>query len=219
MRRQRGSPPTSSYTVSEALDRLAAGAKLILGRALEASELDAFDRYLGLLQKWQRVQRLVGSPDPGWIVENLFLDSLLFLLVLPKASTTICDVGTGAGFPGIPIRIVRSELRVTLIEARQRRASFLSESLRVLDLRDVTVSTNRVEDAGPEMVGSFSAALLRCAGSIADLLNPVKRLIAPGGLVIWAGPPERHPLPARGEWLEVPGTSQGRSRLFAVFHV
>jgi 16S rRNA (guanine527-N7)-methyltransferase len=205
--------------VSQALDRLAVGARPILGRPLEESELNAFDRYLGLLQKWQRVQRLVGSPDPGWIVENLFLDSLLFLLVLPKGVTTICDVGTGAGFPGIPIKIVVPRLAVTLIESRQRRASFLSEVIRVLGLQGIDLRVIRAEDAGHEMIGSFGAVVLRCAGNIGDLLTPVARLVAPGGLVIWAGPPERHALPQGGEWIEVPGLHAGRPRLFAVFHV
>jgi 16S rRNA (guanine527-N7)-methyltransferase len=205
--------------VSQALDKLAIGAGAILGRPLDTSELDSFDRYLGLLQKWQRVQRLVGSPDPGWIVENMFLDSLLFLLVMPKTVTAICDVGTGAGFPGIPIKIVTPRLEVTLIEARQRRASFLSEAIRIMGLQGLSLRAIRAEDAGPEMVGSFGAVLLRCAGNMDDLLGPVARLVAPGGLVIWAGPPKRYVLPRGGEWVSVPGIHPGRSRLFAVFHV
>src|SRR5688572_4764254 len=110
--------------MSAPLDLLESAGRAILGRPLDQHELAAFGKYLTLLVKWQRVQRLVGSSDPEWIVEHLFLDSLLFLQVLPAELESLADVGSGAGFPGIPIKIVRPDLRVTLIESRQRRVSF-----------------------------------------------------------------------------------------------
>ena len=68
------------------LETLANGAAAILGRSLTAGERDNFSTYMGLLVQWQRAHRLVGSADPMWIVEHLFLDSLLFLKVLPPRS-------------------------------------------------------------------------------------------------------------------------------------
>ena len=86
---------------------------------------------------------MVGSDGPAWIVENLFLDSLLFLRVLPTPLHSLLDLGSGAGLPGIPLKIVRGDLELVLVESRRRRASFLSTVVRELALANV-----RVIDAG-----------------------------------------------------------------------
>jgi 16S rRNA (guanine527-N7)-methyltransferase len=199
-----------------ALDSLATGAHAILGRALERRELESFSKYLELLQKWQRVHRLVGSVEPGWIVENLFLDSLLFLRVLPFDIRSVADLGSGAGFPGIPIKIVRLNLEVILIESRERRVSFLSTALRELALDRIRVVAGRVESLPSETVGAFEAVVMRCAGDARKLLPEAERLLAPGGIVVLAGPPTRPPLD-RGEWVEVPGVRPGHTRRFIVY--
>src|SRR5262249_45607279 len=122
-----------------AIAELEARAAWVLGRPLDSLELATFDKYLFMLQKWQRIHRLIGSSDADWIVENLFLDSLLFLRVLPAEASSIADLGSGAGFPGIPIKIVKSHLEVRLIESRRRRASFLSAVIRELGLTHIRV--------------------------------------------------------------------------------
>jgi 16S rRNA (guanine527-N7)-methyltransferase len=204
--------------VTAALDTLAAGARAILGRALESHELESFARYLQLLQKWQRVHRLVGSTEPEWVVENLFLDSLLFLRVLPAEATSAADIGSGAGFPGIPVRIVRPDMQVTLIESRGRRASFLSEAVRDLGLTGVRVLGGRAESFVDEAASSFDVAVMRCAGDPEALLSIVSRLVVPGGLIILSGPPSPGVLPGV-EWMEVPGVRSGRTRHFGICRV
>jgi len=204
--------------VTRERDILAAGAQSILDRPLGVLELEAFDKYLALLQKWQRVQRLVGSAEPEWIVEHLFLDSLLFLRVLPRDLAAIADVGSGAGFPGIPMKIVLPDLDVTLIESRQRRASFLTAAVRELGLARVRVVGTRVEGVPEGLLGAFGAVVMRCAGGMKELLPLVSKLVSPGGLVVCSGPPVRIPLEG-GEWVEVRGYKPGRTRLFAVFRV
>ena len=206
-------PPVIS---TRGLDMLVAGAQSILGRPLGASELESFGKYLSLLQKWQRVQRLVGSSDPEWIVENLFLDSLLFLRVIPRDLVALADVGSGAGFPGLPLKIVRPDLDITLIESRQRRASFLAATMRELGLAGVRVVSTRVEAVPDALLGAFGAVVMRCAGDVKMLLPSVSKLVSPGGMVVCSGPPARTPLEG-GEWVEVQGFRPGRTRLFAVF--
>jgi 16S rRNA (guanine527-N7)-methyltransferase len=205
-------------SVTAALDTLAAGARTILGRALESHELESFTIYLRLLQKWQRVHRLVGSTEPEWVVENLFLDSLLFLRVLPAGATSAADIGSGAGFPGIPIRIVRPGMQVALIESRRRRASFLSEVVRDLGLTGVRVLAGRAESFVDEVAGSFDVAMMRCAGGPEALLPIASRLVVPGGSVILSGPPSPGVVPGV-EWVEVPGVGSGRTRRFGVCRV
>lgn len=212
-------PPSSSpglpLAVKRAVGALEAGATRVLGRALDAHELGMFEKYLLLLQKWQRVHRLVGSSDPVWIVEHLFLDSLLFLSVLPSEVATMADLGSGAGFPGVPIKIVRPELRVTLIESRQRRASFLAAVIRELGLTRIHVLADRAEDLGDRITGSFDAVLARCAGGVTDILPIASSLVIAGGIVIVSGPPSRRGLD-RGTRVEVVGSSPGSTRSFVI---
>ena len=195
---------------------LVEGAHAVLGRPLEDAERQAFDKYLHLLCKWQRVQRLVGSTDPEWIVENLLLDSLLFLRVLPERVRSVADLGSGAGLPGIPIRIVRPDLAVTLIESRQGRVSFLSTVIRELALAGTKVVNARAEEVAAESPRSFDAVLVRCAGEIERIHPIASRLVSPGGVVIVSGPPVSRPL-QHGEWVDVPGFRPGHTRRFAVF--
>jgi 16S rRNA (guanine527-N7)-methyltransferase len=202
--------------VIPALERLSKGASRILGRALDQRELEAFGKYLSLLRKWQRVHRLVGSAEPEWVVDNLFLDSLLFLRVLPREAISVADLGSGAGFPGIPIKIVKAELDMALIEARERRVSFLNAVIRETNLSGTRVFSGRAEDLS--LTGLFEAVLMRCAGSIDRVLQSAKNLVVPGGRVIVAGPPAVHDI-GPGEWLEVEGVRPGSIRRFAVYTV
>jgi 16S rRNA (guanine527-N7)-methyltransferase len=201
-------------TVGGALEVLAARAGRILARPLAATELERFDKYLSLLNKWQRIHRLVGSVEPEWVVEHLFLDSLLFLRVLPENLRSLADLGSGAGFPGIPINIVRPGVEVTLIESRQRRVSFLSTVARELGLERIRVAGGRAEDG----TGPFEAVAMRCAGNPEHLLESARALVGPGGVVVVSGPPERRPI-SGGRWVEVEGVRPGSTRLFAVYPV
>ncbi|HET9480927.1 MAG TPA: RsmG family class I SAM-dependent methyltransferase, partial [Candidatus Polarisedimenticolia bacterium] len=95
--------------------------------------------------KWATSQRLVASQDPAWIAESLIADSLLFLKLIPGDARTLLDVGSGAGIPGIPIKIVRPEIAVTLLDSRLRRASFLRAVVRELQLVHTEVVDQRLE--------------------------------------------------------------------------
>jgi 16S rRNA (guanine527-N7)-methyltransferase len=158
-----------------------------LGRALSEQEGHQADKYLKLLIKWQKTQRLVGSVEPEWLVENVVLDSLYFLAALPKKSTAIADLGSGAGIPGVILSIVRPGSRFALIESRQRRASFLTTVVRELRLSNVEVIGQRAEDLVPDLAGAFDAITMRCAGDFAALTPVAMPLLRPGGVVIASG--------------------------------
>lgn len=196
-------------------EALAHGAASILGRSLTPREATEFGKYLELLIQWQRVHRFVGSTDPVWIVEHLFLDSLLFLRLLPSTARTVLDLGSGAGVPGLPIKIVRRDIELTLIESRRRRASFLSTVVRELGLDRTYVVADRVEDRSRELEGRFDAVVMRCAGDVGDLIPLASRLVVSQGVIIAAGPPHPKPL-AMGEWVTVPGSKAGTTRRLAV---
>ena len=200
--------------MAEALDALAAGARSILDRPLTQRELDSFDKYLRLLVKWQRVQRLVGSAEPAWIVDNLFLDSLLFLRVLPPGIGSLADLGSGAGIPGIPIKVVTPGLDVALIESRSRRASFLAAVVRELGLPRTRVVSERVQGEASVESSPVDAVVMRCAGDLRRMVDIARRLVRPGGVVVASGPPEPRVM-AGVEWIVVTRPS-GERRWFAV---
>jgi 16S rRNA (guanine527-N7)-methyltransferase len=202
--------------VTTELAALRAGARRILCRDLSESEADQFDKYLNILIKWQKIHRLLGSSDPYWIVDRIFLDSLLFLRVLPSGAREILDVGSGAGIPGIPLKLIVPDLRLTMVESRQRRASFLSTVVRELSLRDVKVIPQRLESIVGEDSDYFDAIVARCAGGVGYLFGLGAQLVRPGGIVIASGPPEEHKLPV-GSWITVPGVKPGEIRRFAIY--
>jgi len=180
------------------------GVAAILGRPLTDAEADQFQKYLELLLKWQKSQRLVGSSDPGWIVDHIFLDSLLFMQLLPPAVRRILDVGSGAGVPGIPLKIVLANAAFTLLEARVKRVSFLSAVVRELGLRGCEVLHGRLETIRGARAGRYDAVVMRCAGDPTALYEVAAPVLEPGGIVIASGPPK--PRRTRiGDWCEVEG--------------
>ena len=155
-----------------------------VGRPLTASEAELLRNYLDLLTKWQKTARLVGSVEPSWVAENVFVHSFCFLEGLPEGTHRVADLGSGAGIPGIPIAIVRPDLEITLIEAKQRRTSFLSTVVRELGLRSMTVVGDRIESLPSSYGALFDAVVMRCAGSLSEMLEPALRLVRRGGVVV-----------------------------------
>lgn len=185
-------------------ERLRSGAALILGRSLSDLEADRLLKYLELLIKWQRSQRLVGSSDPNWIIDHIVLDSILFTRLLPSGAKRILDVGSGAGVPGIPLKIVLEDTAFALLEARAKRASFLSAVVRELELRDCEILNARLETIAAESTTRFDAIVMRCAGDPPELRETALRLLRPTGIMVVAGPPSRRPT-SGGDWIEIEG--------------
>jgi 16S rRNA (guanine527-N7)-methyltransferase len=192
------------------------GARAILDRDLSDIEVEQFGKYLDLLMKWQKIHRLLGSGDPRWIVDHVFLDSLLFRRVLPRSANVVLDAGSGAGIPGLPLKLTEPGLTLILVEARQRRASFLASAVRELTLSGVRVIADRLETVVREAPDRFDAVVARCAGDVGYLFGLGAHLVRPGGIIIASGPPQEYTLPA-GTWVTVPGVRSGETRRFAVF--
>lgn len=201
---------------ADPFETLRRGAREVLGRDLSEHEGRQFHKYLNLLQKWQRVHRLVGSSEAGWIVRQVFLDSLLFRRVLPPDARDVLDAGSGAGIPGIPLKLVEPDLRLTMVESRQRRVSFLSSAIRELSLAGARLIDGRLEELVRTSPDHFDAVVARCAGDVGYLFGLGAHLVRPGGIVIASGPPDEHPLPA-GHWVTVPGVTPHENRRFAVY--
>jgi len=198
--------------VTDIADYLRQQATRALLRSLTTHEVDQSLKYLKLLIKWQSSQRLVGSSDPGWIVDNVIADSLLFARALPPGVSTLCDLGSGAGLPGVPLKIVMPDVDVTLLESRARRTSFLSAVVRELPLRGCHVVNRRLEDVARDLASRFDAVVMRCAGDPVALIDRIAPILAPRGIVVASGPPRATALTV-GEWFEVDSPT-GRRRFW-----
>jgi 16S rRNA (guanine527-N7)-methyltransferase len=160
---------------------------------------------------------MVGSSDPVWIVRSLFLDSLLFLRVLPETSLEILDLGSGAGVPGIPLKIVNSRMRITLVESRRRRASFLRSVVRELEIGDTAIVNVRLtaESMPADLRSRFDAVVMRCAGDPGQMLPVARTLLRSGGMVVASGSP-RAPGGSIDPWRQISVACGGETRHFLV---
>jgi len=111
---------------------------------LSPAQINQLEQHYNLLIKWNKVLNLTSVRKVEEIVERHYCESIFMGLHLPAGALTVGDVGSGAGFPGIPIGMVRPECKVSLIESHQRKCVFLREATR--ELKNVQVLPIRVED-------------------------------------------------------------------------
>ncbi len=150
-----------------------------LGLALAAAQIERFGRYLDLLEKWNRVYNLTAIRGRERMVTHHLLDSLA---VLPHVQgPRVLDVGSGAGFPGIPLAIASPELQVTLLDASQKKTAFLRQAVAELRLSNAAVETQRVESW--ETSARFETVAARAFSELAELVAASGRLLAPGGII------------------------------------
>ena len=126
----------------EAVARLASS----LGVELHAEARSRIDRFLELLVQWNVRLRLTGERDPSVLLTKHVADSIACIPLLPPGGA-ILDLGTGAGFPGVVIACVRRDLRVTLLDSRERSTTFVGEVVRTLALEGTRTALMRAEDA------------------------------------------------------------------------
>ncbi|NKB81045.1 MAG: 16S rRNA (guanine(527)-N(7))-methyltransferase RsmG [Nitrospirales bacterium] len=125
-----------------------------IGCPLSNTDIERFDVYYTHLVDWNKKTNLTGSQDAQALIVTLFLDSLAFSESLSKynCSMSILDVGTGAGFPGLPLKIVNPMLDVTLVEPNLKKVAFLHHIIGTLDLTQVTVFSQQIQTFGSEQL-------------------------------------------------------------------
>jgi len=192
------------------------------GKAPDPGVLEKFRRYLALLIAWNRTHRLTGARSESSITRGLFVDSLLFLQELPPGPLSLVDIGTGPGIPGVPIRIVRPEISLTLIDSRRKQVSFLESLKRELDLPDLMIFEGRAEQLVaeyPSLAKAYDVVVTRAVGR--QILPTVARYLKSDGLFISGGPPapidEVPSGPLRTEWKTVANLGVRRTFLLGRF--
>jgi 16S rRNA (guanine(527)-N(7))-methyltransferase RsmG len=151
---------------------------------LTAEQSSALEAHYELLVRWNRVLNLTSIANIREVVERHYCESVFLAINLPPGPLRIADIGSGAGFPGFPVGVVRPDCSVTLIESHQRKAMFLLEASRVRP--NIRVLPVRAKDVGER----FDRAICR-AVSYRDL-RPVLKEIAPAAdlLIGEERPPE-----------------------------
>ena len=173
---------------------------------LTAPQLHFLEAHYQLLLRWNRVLNLTAIDSLEKAVERHYAESLFLAAHLPRKPLRIADIGSGAGFPGIPVAVFRPDCSVTLIEAHQRKAVFLREASR--ELSNVRVLAQRAE----EVTESFECAISR-AVSYPDLVPILKRIAASADLLTGA----EEPPPELGfQWEEAIPLPWGQKRYLRI---
>ena len=162
-------------------DRIAALLEPYLaGEPLQHQLSGQVQAYVDLLLKWNLRTNLTAIRDPEDLVRRQVGESLFAARMIP-ASGTLLDFGSGAGFPGMPIAMVRADLRVTLAESQGKKASFLREAVRSLGL-PCEVWAKRVEDL--PAYRTFDCVILRAVDATSMMLPIAAARVAPGGSLV-----------------------------------
>jgi 16S rRNA (guanine527-N7)-methyltransferase len=209
-------------TARTAITLLQAGAGT-LRIELSAKQQSAFVRYCDLLVSANERVNLTGVRDPVGIMTTLFLDSLTIGLAVPSMETRIgrmVDVGSGAGIPGIPLKIVHPTWELLAIESVGKKARFVAEVARDLGLEGVTVLSERAESVArqPRWRDCADLAVARAVAPVGSLIELCGPFVLPGGFLVFpkSGAIEEELRQARGaerafglgppEIVAVPGT-------------
>lgn len=180
-----------------------------LGVALNDAQRTAFRRYEDMLLAENRRLNLTSITTPDEVQIKHFLDSLTGLALLPaSAGLRVIDVGTGAGFPGIPLKIARLNLRLTLLEATRKKAGFVERLTDRLGLSHVHVIWERAETLShdPAHREQYDVALARAVAALPTLLELLLPFCRVGGACIaWKGPRAEEEVIAAEEALALMG--------------
>lgn len=143
--------------------------------------LRAFETYMNELLRWNRAYNLTAITKQDEIINKHFLDSLLFRLAMPAEPLSVCDVGSGAGFPGIPLALVMRQTEFTLVEPSRKKSTFLAHMRQLLRLGNVIVINRRVEDL---FDSTFEVITTRALFDVRQLVKRTKGLLSDRGVYV-----------------------------------
>ena len=156
------------------------------GVTLDTAQLDAFDRYAALLVEWNAKMNLTAITEPQEIVIKHFVDSLSLLSLCPiPQGARLVDVGTGAGFPSVPLKIARPDLHLTLLDSLNKRITFLQELSQSLGQDNECIHA-RAEEVGrsPVYREKYDMAVSRAVARLYELSEYCLPYIQVGGIFI-----------------------------------
>ena len=150
---------------------------------IDEREVGLFETYYQNLISWNQKFNLTAITDKGEVAVKHFLDSVIAQRYFPYGASVV-DVGSGAGFPAIPLKIVRGDLDITMLEALNKRVNFLQDTLAVLDLPGKALHLRAEEAAYGPMRESFDVATARAVTNTKQLAQYLLPLVKVGGSAI-----------------------------------
>ncbi len=140
-----------------------------------------FDRYEKLLVEWNEKFNLTSITDSEGIKQKHFIDSLAAVEYLPE-NASVLDIGSGAGFPAVPLKIVRDDINVTAIDSVNKKVGFINEVIKDLGLKSITALHTRVEDMKKEI--KYDVVVSRAVAALNTLSEYALPFVKKGGLFI-----------------------------------
>jgi len=162
-----------------------------VGIHLNETQEKQFQNYIDLILTWNKRTNLISRKDEKKIIENHFFESLAFLLSFELyPGINIVDVGSGAGFPALPISLVKTDINFLMVESKRMKTLFLKEVVSQLKLENVEVLCERVENLTQhkKYENKFDFAFSRAVSSLEIVYGWIEKLLKPGGFYIaWKG--------------------------------
>lgn len=166
--------------------RLIRESALELGISLDDRQVFQFAKYHGELLLWNKKINLISERSSLDIPIKHFIDSLTALPFLNNKDSKVLDIGSGGGFPALPLKIAAPGLEMLLVESSRKKASFLKHCIRSLELCRVTVTTTRVEKLAKSgnYSNGFDAVISRATFKLPDFVSAGAPFLRPGGILI-----------------------------------
>ena len=152
---------------------------------LSEEAVSRFATLIEEIQRWSKIADLLSQTNPETIIDKHIIDSLSLFPWIPSGSRVL-DLGSGAGFPGLPLAVTNPEISIILIEARRKRANFLKESIRKLGLRNARAYEGRAEDLSQEkdLQFAFNVVTTRATWNIHLFLALANPFLRSNGIAI-----------------------------------
>ncbi len=157
----------------------------ILGVRFSVEQIEQFYKYMNLLIEWNEKMNLTAITEPKEIILKHFIDSITILKYIDDNSKLV-DVGTGAGFPGVPLSIMNPTLKITLVDSLNKRLIFLQEVVKELNLKNIEIVHARAEEFGQNKNyrEKFDIATSRAVANLATLSEYLVPLVKIDGKII-----------------------------------
>jgi 16S rRNA (guanine527-N7)-methyltransferase len=157
------------------------------GVSVSGEQVFKIQQYMKILLAWNEKLNLTAIRDPLDILYRHFCESMYATVSVPMEKGRLADVGSGAGFPGLPLKILRPDLQVFLVESNVKKATFLAEVIRELGLEDTRVLVSRYEELGEE-VAPLDFVCARAVGEFGALLEwASSKQVAAREVILWIG--------------------------------